>query len=50
VHHLGDINPRIWRNKFAPVLQSLAPELEAKIENLNAAISAQQGGSGVDSE
>jgi cytochrome c biogenesis protein CcmG/thiol:disulfide interchange protein DsbE len=50
VHHLGDITPRVWRNKFAPVLQSLAPELEAKIENLNAAISAQQGGSGVDSE
>lgn len=50
VHHLGDINPRIWRNKFAPVLQELAPEVEAKIASLHSAISAQQNNSGVGGE
>lgn len=39
VHHLGDINPRIWRQKFAPVLASLDPALATQIEVLNQALS-----------
>jgi cytochrome c biogenesis protein CcmG/thiol:disulfide interchange protein DsbE len=23
VHHLGDVNERVWRNKFQPVLDEL---------------------------
>lgn len=23
LHHIGDINPRVWRNKFAPIYQAL---------------------------
>lgn len=23
LHHIGDLNPRVWRNKFAPVYESL---------------------------
>jgi cytochrome c biogenesis protein CcmG/thiol:disulfide interchange protein DsbE len=25
VHHLGDLNERVWRNKFAPVLAEIDP-------------------------
>lgn len=39
VHHLGDINPRIWRRKFAPVLEALDPALAAQIEALNQTLS-----------
>jgi cytochrome c biogenesis protein CcmG/thiol:disulfide interchange protein DsbE len=35
VHHLGDVNPRVWRSKFAPALREIAPETAAKIEQLN---------------
>lgn len=38
VHHLGDINPRVWRQKFSPVLQQIAPDIEANIESMNTAI------------
>ncbi|RXF03889.1 thiol:disulfide interchange protein, partial [Pseudoalteromonas phenolica O-BC30] len=24
LHHTGDINPRVWRAKFAPVMQELS--------------------------
>jgi cytochrome c biogenesis protein CcmG/thiol:disulfide interchange protein DsbE len=23
LHHIGDINPRVWRNKFAPIYDEL---------------------------
>ncbi|MDT0593646.1 redoxin family protein [Glaciecola petra] len=39
VHHLGDINPRVWRNKFSPILKDIAPNIENKIELLNQSIS-----------
>lgn len=26
VHHLGDVNPRVWQNKFAPIYQQLTAE------------------------
>ena len=35
VHHLGDINPRVWRNKFETVLSGLSPELAKKISDFN---------------
>jgi cytochrome c biogenesis protein CcmG/thiol:disulfide interchange protein DsbE len=38
VHHLGDINPRIWRQKFAPVLTEIAPNIETNIEAMNVAV------------
>lgn len=41
VHHLGDINPRVWRQKFSPVLNEIAPQLENKIATLNQAITGQ---------
>jgi len=25
LHHTGDINPRVWRAKFAPIMQELQP-------------------------
>ncbi|MGO2479677.1 MAG: thiol:disulfide interchange protein, partial [Pseudoalteromonas sp.] len=25
LHHTGDINPRVWRAKFAPLMQELTP-------------------------
>jgi len=25
LHHTGDINPRVWRSKFAPIMQELQP-------------------------
>ena len=25
LHHTGDINPRVWRAKFAPIMQELTP-------------------------
>lgn len=40
VHHLGDINPRVWRQKFAPVLKEIAPEIATKIDSLNRSIEA----------
>ncbi len=43
VHHLGDINPRVWRYKFSPVLAELAPELENNIEALNQQIEQTEG-------
>lgn len=48
VHHLGDINPRIWRNKFAPVMREIAPQTASNIEQLNKSIDqvGQQNGSG----
>lgn len=41
VHHLGDINPRVWRQKFSPVLSEIAPKLEANINAMNQAISGE---------
>jgi cytochrome c biogenesis protein CcmG/thiol:disulfide interchange protein DsbE len=41
VHHLGDINPRIWRLKFSPVLSEIAPALEANIAAMNQSITGQ---------
>lgn len=35
VHHLGDINPRVWRNKFAPVLAQLDAKTQQQIEDYN---------------
>jgi len=35
VHHLGDINPRVWRSKFSPVLAKLDADTEKKIMDLN---------------
>lgn len=26
IHHIGDLNPRVWANKFAPVYQTLVTE------------------------
>lgn len=28
LHHIGDLNPRVWRNKFEPVYQSLIGQSE----------------------
>jgi cytochrome c biogenesis protein CcmG, thiol:disulfide interchange protein DsbE len=28
LHHIGDLNPRVWRNKFEPVYQSLMGQPE----------------------
>lgn len=51
VHHLGDINPRVWRHKFSPVLSEIAPELEASIAAMNQAITGQAAlAQGEDSE
>lgn len=38
VHHLGDINPRVWRNKFAPVMAQIAPATATNIEQMNMAV------------
>ncbi|WP_340678625.1 DsbE family thiol:disulfide interchange protein [Paraglaciecola sp.] len=27
LHHIGDLNPRVWKNKFAPLYQQLVAEL-----------------------
>jgi cytochrome c biogenesis protein CcmG/thiol:disulfide interchange protein DsbE len=35
VHHLGDVNPRVWRNKFAPALEQISPELASRISDFN---------------
>lgn len=35
VHHLGDINPRVWRTKFSPVLAMLDQQIENNIQQLN---------------
>lgn len=49
VHHLGDINPRVWRNKFSPVLKEIAPDIESNIDALNQSLipvnTAKSGGS-----
>jgi cytochrome c biogenesis protein CcmG/thiol:disulfide interchange protein DsbE len=29
VHHLGDLNERVWRNKFAPVLAEIKPTTDS---------------------
>ena len=29
VHHLGDLNERVWRNKFAPVLAEIEPKAKS---------------------
>ena len=29
VHHLGDLNERVWRNKFAPLLADIEAEIKA---------------------
>ena len=29
VHHLGDLNERVWRNKFAPLLADIETEIKA---------------------
>lgn len=42
VHHLGDINPRIWRTKFAPVLEKIAPNTAANIAKMNTEIEQQR--------
>lgn len=36
VHHLGDLNPFIWQNKFAPVLHQFDLALSNRIDQLNA--------------
>lgn len=51
VHHLGDINPRVWRQKFSPVLSEIAPNIEANIAVMNNTVAGYseantQGGSG----
>ncbi|MFT6270660.1 MAG: cytochrome c biogenesis protein CcmG/thiol:disulfide interchange protein DsbE [Alphaproteobacteria bacterium] len=51
VHHLGDVNPRVWRQKFSPVLTEIAPNIEAKIALMNNAVAGYsnaevQGGNG----
>jgi cytochrome c biogenesis protein CcmG/thiol:disulfide interchange protein DsbE len=38
VHHLGDVNPRVWRQKFSPVLSKIAPNIEANIALMNDAV------------
>lgn len=38
VHHLGDINPRVWRQKFSAILSEIAPDTEAKIALMNESI------------
>lgn len=43
VHHLGDINPRVWRNKFSPVMRQIAAKTELEIEQLNTAITGVGG-------
>lgn len=35
VHHLGDINPRVWREKFSPIMSEIAPHTASQIEALN---------------
>jgi cytochrome c biogenesis protein CcmG/thiol:disulfide interchange protein DsbE len=34
VHHLGDLNERVWRNKFAPVLAEIEPQTKASTTEL----------------
>jgi cytochrome c biogenesis protein CcmG/thiol:disulfide interchange protein DsbE len=46
VHHLGDVNPRVWRQKFSPVLNEIAPSIEASIAAMNDAITGAQAGIG----
>jgi len=46
VHHLGDVNPRVWRQKFSPVLNEIAPSIEASIALMNDAITGAQAGIG----
>ena len=29
VHHLGDINERVWRNKFVPILAEIKPMIDS---------------------
>jgi cytochrome c biogenesis protein CcmG/thiol:disulfide interchange protein DsbE len=29
VHHLGDLNERVWRNKFAPILAEIKPTTDS---------------------
>lgn len=50
VHHLGDINPRVWRNKFAPALKEIAPVLADQIDSLNQSIEPIAANSEVASE
>ena len=42
VHHLGDINPRVWRQKFSPVMAQIAPNIEASIALMNEALTGPQ--------
>ncbi len=51
VHHLGDVNPRVWRQKFSPVLSEIAPNIEANIAVMNNTVEGYaqdntQGGTG----
>jgi len=39
VHHLGDINPRVWRNKFASALNAIDPDTAQRIDALNQSLS-----------
>ncbi len=50
VHHLGDINPRVWRNKFKDVLAELSPELSNKINTFNAQLEQASRAKGKPSE
>jgi len=50
VHHLGDINPRVWRNKFAPALEAIAPETAKNIATMNDAMSPQVSAVGYSGE
>ncbi|WP_395344581.1 redoxin family protein [Ningiella sp. W23] len=35
VHHLGDVNERVWRNKFAPIYDALMQESEQSAVDLS---------------
>ena len=50
VHHLGDINPRVWRQKFAPALMGIDAELANTIDIFNEKIDPQKVVQGVQSE
>ncbi len=50
VHHLGDINPRVWRQKFAPALMAIDAELANTVDIFNEKIDPQKAVQGGQSE
>jgi cytochrome c biogenesis protein CcmG/thiol:disulfide interchange protein DsbE len=40
VHHLGDINERVWRNKFVPVLTEMNALMPADKQKLESSLQA----------